>query len=124
MKFYFAYGSNMNLEQMKCRCPDSKLLGVAILKGYRFVYDGYSSYRKGAVANIVESPDEVVYGALYEISDSDEENLDRYEGYPTYYQKKMVKVVDLQGNEYEAMVYYRETREPGLPSEEYESICG
>jgi len=122
MKFYFAYGSNMNLEQMKRRCPDSKLLGVAILKGYKFVYDGYSHTRKGAVANIVESSDEIVNGALYKISDSDEENLDGYEGYPTYYQKKMVKVVDLQGNEYEAMVYYREPKDPGLPSEEYESI--
>jgi len=69
-------------------------ISVAILKGHKLVYDGYSSYRGGAVANIVESPCEVVYGVLYEISKSDEERLDRYEGYPKSYQKKMVKVVD------------------------------
>jgi len=121
-KFYFAYGSNMDQNQMNSRCPNPKLLGVAILKGYKFVYDGCSYKRKGAVANIVESPDEIVYGALYEISINDEKRLDNYEGYCKSYDKKTVKVKDSEGREYEAMVYYRYPKEEGLPSNEYENI--
>ena len=30
-KIYIAYGSNLNLKQMKYRCPDSKVLGTAML---------------------------------------------------------------------------------------------
>lgn len=55
-KYYFAYGSNMDINQMKDRCPDAEFMNVAYLKGYRFVYDGYSKKRRGAVANIVAKP--------------------------------------------------------------------
>ena len=99
-KHYFAYGSNMDKEQMKHRCPDSKLIGVAILKGYRFVYDGYSCLRKGAVANIVKDESEKVFGVLYEISENDERELDCCEGYPNSYDKKEVEVEDFKGKKY------------------------
>ena len=35
--FYFAYGSNMNQEQMKNRCLKSRPLGKVSLLGYRFI---------------------------------------------------------------------------------------
>ena len=119
-KYYFAYGSNMDETQMKKRCPHSKLVGVAILKGYRFVYDGYSSYRQGAVANLIKDQCEKVFGVLYEISETDEENLDRYEGYPVAYDKKEVEVEDLKRRKYKALVYLREPRTIGKPSRKYE----
>lgn len=118
---YFAYGSNMDKNQMKDRCPEHRFISVAILEGYKLVYDGYSSIRKGAVANIVESPDEIVYGVLYEISKEDKERLDRFEGVPDYYKIKNVKVKDREGKEYIAITYYREPLEEGLPSEEYQN---
>ena len=31
---YAAYGSNINLEQMAYRCPNSTVAGTAMLKGY------------------------------------------------------------------------------------------
>jgi len=45
--------------------------------------------------------------------------LDRYEGYPNVYQRKIVMVKDDDGNEYEAWVYYREGEKEGIPSREY-----
>lgn len=33
-KLYIAYGSNLNLNQMKYRCPTAKLLGVGVVKNY------------------------------------------------------------------------------------------
>ncbi|BCV02065.1 MAG: hypothetical protein CM15mV49_290 [uncultured marine virus] len=38
IKYYFAYGSNMNHEHMKMRCPKSKYLGTFELPGYKLVF--------------------------------------------------------------------------------------
>ena len=32
---YAAYGSNMNIEQMKYRCPESKIIGNGKLQGWK-----------------------------------------------------------------------------------------
>jgi len=119
---YFAYGSNLNHKQMKKRCPNSRFLKRAYLKGYRFVYDGYSSYRKGAVANIVPDSNSAVWGALWEIDEMDLKRLDEYEGYPYEYKRKMIKVRDDDEKEYEAWVYYREGKKKGNPSKQYRRI--
>ncbi len=117
--YYFAYGSNMNQEQMKKRCPNSRFIKRAYLEGYRFVYDGYSSTRKGAVANIIEKEGSLVWGALYEITQDELSELDKWEGYPKAYDRYKILVKDDQGKEYKAWVYLRDPKEPGQPSEEY-----
>ena len=33
-KEYFAYGSNLNFEQMAYRCPEATVVGTAKLEGY------------------------------------------------------------------------------------------
>ena len=33
-QLYFAYGSNINLEQMAWRCPGAEVFGPAVLEGY------------------------------------------------------------------------------------------
>jgi gamma-glutamylcyclotransferase (GGCT)/AIG2-like uncharacterized protein YtfP len=122
MQYYFAYGSNMNHEQMKDRCPGSRFLKRVYLSNYKFVYDGYSSLRKGAVANIVRSENDTVWGALFEVDSECLKSLDRYEGFPTYYQKETVEVQDDQDKKYNALVYLREPREVGKPSDEYRKV--
>ena len=37
---YFAYGSNMNLDQMDFRCPAAKAIGVVRLEDYRLAFCG------------------------------------------------------------------------------------
>ncbi|KAJ8473572.1 hypothetical protein ONZ45_g10048 [Pleurotus djamor] len=83
---YFGYGSNMWLDQMHRRCPDSPYAGIAILKDWRwFINDrGY--------ANVIPSPGDVVYGLVFRLSQSDERSLDVYEGVPESYIKKMLSV--------------------------------
>ena len=34
-RLYIAYGSNLNLEQMKHRCPTAEVVGVAELRNWR-----------------------------------------------------------------------------------------
>ena len=79
---YFAYGSNLNLFQMKRRCKDSVFIKKYELKGYRLNFR--SKYR---AADIEKSKNSLVPGALFEISKSDEKKLDVYEDYPNLYKK-------------------------------------
>ncbi len=52
-----------------------------------------------------------VYLERYRFVYDDYSTLDRYEGYPTSYDRKTVGVKDDDGKEYNARVYLRETRE-------------
>lgn len=42
-RLYIAYGSNINLEQMANRCPNSKVIGKEILKGYELEFRGVAT---------------------------------------------------------------------------------
>jgi len=77
---YFAYGSNLDLPQMKRRCPSSKLISKGSLSGYRLTFNRFSSGWGGGVADVIREPGSKVWGLVFEISDSDLERLDRYEG--------------------------------------------
>ena len=83
---YFAYGSNLNLFQMKRRCKDSGFIKKYELKGYKLNFR--SKYR---AADIEKSKNSIVPGALFEISKSDEKKLDVYEDYPVLYKKLYFK---------------------------------
>ena len=67
---YFAYGSNLNLFQMKRRCKDSKFLKKIKLKNFRLTFR--SKFR---AADIEPKKNTIVPGALFEISKSDEKKL-------------------------------------------------
>lgn len=120
--YHFAYGSNLSHKQMNCRCSDNKFIKRAHLRNYKFVYDGRSSTWGRAVANILELADSIVWGGLYEISKSDLDNLDKYEGFPDSYDRKELKVEDDQGNIYKAITYFRIGEKIGIPSNEYKKI--
>ena len=90
MIYYFAYGSNMNKEQMTERCPESKELGEGFIKNYKIDFTKHSKKRKGGVADIVYSEGEMVCGVIYAISETDLAKLDGFEGYPTSYSRKSI----------------------------------
>jgi len=79
---YFAYGSNLHHYQMKRRCKDSRFIKKITLKDYRLTFRS-----KYGAADIEKDRGNKVYGALYNISKSDEKKLDVYEEYPTVYVK-------------------------------------
>ncbi len=100
--YYFAYGSNLNHEQMKLRCPDSRYIGTAELPNYLMVFRG--NFRGNGVANIEEFDGFSVSGCVWEISENDEANLDKYEGFPHLYQK-IYKMVEVNGKSFLVMIY-------------------
>ncbi|KAF4464351.1 AIG2 family [Fusarium albosuccineum] len=73
-KYYFAYGSNLHLQQMKRRCPGSKFIGSAQLWHYRW------QINERGYANVIEDQGHWVEGLVYEINDRDEARLDVNEG--------------------------------------------
>lgn len=116
---YLAYGSNLNLKQMACRCPTAQVLGSAKLTGYRLFFRGGNG---GAVATIERQKGGIVPVLLWRITPYDEEALDRYEGYPRLYWKETVKV-RFKGQWVSAMVYImNEGRPLGAPSRYYYEV--
>jgi gamma-glutamylcyclotransferase (GGCT)/AIG2-like uncharacterized protein YtfP len=77
---YFAYGSNLDLAQMKIRCPSSELISKGSLSGYRLTFNRYSSGWGGGVADVIQGKGSEVWGLVFELSNSDLKRLDSYEG--------------------------------------------
>src|SRR5579872_2588960 len=119
---YFGYGSNMSREEIAKVELQNIFLRRVRLKNFRFVYDGFSSGRKSPVANIVESPKDVVWGGLYEITDGDLKKLDKKEGFPTIYQRDIFEVFDDNEKKWQAISYFRKDLELGNPIEAYRNI--
>lgn len=78
-KLYFAYGSNINLEQMDYRCPDATVVGPVVLENYELLF------RRGGFATIAPKEGGRVHGLLWSITPECERSLDLYEGYPRFY---------------------------------------
>lgn len=111
---YFAYGSNLSLEQIKRRCPEAIPMVGVYLEDYKLVYNKY--------ADIIPCQGERVYGAIYELSINDLKNLDEFEGYPYLYEKINLKVQDSNGVFYEAFAYVMIEKGNKLPEDDYLDI--
>ena len=113
---YFAYGTNMSLSQLISRCPSAKKLLNATLNNYQFIFNSRG------VATIISKRNSTVYGVLFEIDDSEIDNLDRHEGVPKLYTKENKKIEFDNGEEFEALVYVATDSEIGKPRDEHLNI--
>lgn len=84
-RLYFAYGSNINLNQMAVRCPAAQVVGPAVLDGYELLFRG--NRRGTGVATIEPLHGSQVHGLLWNLTPACEQSLDIYEGYPRLYEK-------------------------------------
>ncbi len=116
---YIAYGSNLNLPQMQRRCPTANTIGNAALEGYQLLFRGGDN---NAVATVEKKKGYSVPVLVWEITPTDEDSLDRYEGYPFLYRKETVKV-RFDGKLVAAMVYImNDGRALGSPSQYYYDV--
>ena len=88
-RYYLAYGSNLNIGQMKFRCPTARVVGTAEIDGYELLFKGSKS---GSYLTIEPREGATVPVAVWEVQEQDELNLDRYEGFPTFYYKKEMRL--------------------------------
>lgn len=114
--YYIAYGSNLNVEQMKYRCRDAKKVGSSVLKGYKLVFDLHLTVEK-------EKGAETPIG-IWDVSNNDIHFLDVYEGYPTYYKKKHI-TLKINGKKHKALIYIMDKRNniPQVPAYSYYITC-
>ena len=116
-RLYIAYGSNLNLEQMKRRCPTAEVVGTAELKNWRLRFRGGSH---SAVATIEREQGFTVPVLIWRIQPEDEVALNRYEGFPFLYRKETL-CLTVSGKRVRAMVYIMNADRPpyGIPSAGY-----
>lgn len=107
---YFAYGSNMDAEAMRGRCPGARLLGPGVLWGWRFRINGRG------YATVVPENGAMVHGVLWELGLMDETRLDAYEAVAEglYYKVTVPVEHSLEATD-EAMVYVAADEQPGAP---------
>lgn len=115
---YFAYGSNLDPEQMQRRCPGHRVVGAGFLRGHRLRFQGEGVDWGGAVATIVPDASETVWGVIFELSEDDLRRLDEYEG-PELYDRRDFDVRLADGGAVRATAYVMRRRPEGKPSKMY-----
>ena len=122
MAIYAAYGSNMDPAQMAERCPHSPLQGSGWLEDWRLAFGGEELGWEGALATVVEESGQRVFVVLYDLSVSDEESLDQWDGASLgYYRRAKVRVETMDGDVL-AWLYVLNAYEGGLPAARYLGI--
>ena len=122
MAIYAAYGSNMDPAQMSERCPHSPLRGSGWLEDWRLAFGGEELGWEGALATVFEESGQRVFVVLYDLSDSDEESLDQWDGASLgYYRRAKVRVETMDGDVL-AWLYVLNAYEGGLPAARYLGI--
>jgi hypothetical protein len=99
---YFAYGSNLDVEQMTARCPSSRARFRACLLDHRLDFTYYAARWSGGAADVRTCPGECVWGVVYELTPDD---LARLDGYEAGYERIELSVLDDSGNAHRVVSY-------------------
>ena len=110
-KYYLAYGSNLNVDQMSIRCPGAKRIGSLYLSGYKLVFRGVADFEKDTNSKLALG--------LWEISKNHEKTLDRYEGVNSGLYKKILWLIEFKNVQYKALIYKMNSDSIGSPYESY-----
>lgn len=107
-RLYFAYGSNLDVAQMRERCPDSRPMHPATLPDYRLVFSGISRrWGNAGSASVMAQPGAEVAGLVYRMPPGDIATLDGYESVPTVYTRQEVRARTPEGESLAVFTYQR-----------------
>lgn len=114
MKYYLAYGSNLNLKAMAKRCPSAIRVGSFRLDGYELVCWHY--------LNLIPNSNSSVEIGVFRYDEKEECLLDEYEDYPNLYYKKMIPFM-LNGKKEIGLIYLMKEKTLKKPTNEYILEC-
>lgn len=126
-RIYFAYGSDMNTEQLKLRVFRYEVLGVAVLEGFKLDFHGHTFVWDSALETVSGEEGEQVWGVVYKLSSSDGQQLDSYmdvrlDGTGPYFHYPAA-VTDTFGNRHYVYLYRKNMLGAVLPpSKEYMNL--
>jgi gamma-glutamylcyclotransferase len=120
---YFAYGANMAEAELGSFVPKRRFLGPARLRGFRLAFRRRSIRWGGGAADILESPGDEVWGALFELPEDALDAVDAKEGRGVAYRRREVKVA-LGDDNRRAFTYEVIDKEPAdvAPTHEYVAL--
>ena len=128
---YFAYGSNLDPEQMQRRCPGHRVVGLAELREHKLTFPIHSHDWQGGVASVGVAHGDAVWGVVYDLSDDALAALDAYEGFRApgdqhnVYDRETVSVQLVRADDgsfprrLRVWIYVARTANPGPPSRRY-----
>lgn len=123
VKWYFAYGRNVNIATLCKRINGYPLIiSRALLPGYELRFNKYPGPKPGTgYSNIVPRAESFVEGVLYLLRDEDFSRLGRFEGVPSHYVEERVTVWDVDRRAWvEATTYVAVNTDDALkPPREY-----
>ncbi|CAH1392605.1 unnamed protein product [Nezara viridula] len=82
---YFAYGSNLLEKRIHINNPTAKRICIALLKNYRLDFSYWSNRWGGNAATIVPDDSSFVWGAVWEIDNSNSDDLDRNTNFLSFF---------------------------------------
>lgn len=122
---YFAYGANMNGNQISSRCHTSpKVAAIAQLPDYEIGFFGHSERWDGGEETAISQPGGLLWGVVYELSLSSLDHLDawqgiRLDGAGPYFHSP-AEVIGADGTTYSVILYRKDILgKARMPSTEY-----
>lgn len=115
---YFAYGSNMDHEQMQARCPGHRIIGVGRLPNYALVFTRWSRSWNSGTADILPEQGKEIYGVLFDLTLDDLKRMDKFADYPNSYVRQDL-FVEAGGASLPALTYVAIRQGAFLPSKAY-----
>jgi phage replication-related protein YjqB (UPF0714/DUF867 family) len=109
---YFAYGSNLCVNQMARRCPGAADPRPATLADHDWLIN------ERGVATVEPFDGSLVHGVVWQLTDHDLSTLDSAEGVPVRYRRDQLTVHTADGPS-DAWVYIDHRVEPGAPRPGY-----
>lgn len=112
----------MHPEQMALRAPHSPMNGTGWLVGWRLTFGGGDIGWEGALATVVEAPEDPesrVFVVLWDVPDDDVAALDRWEGGELGIHRKIKTRIETPQGSVLAWLYVLDAYEGGLPSARY-----
>jgi phage replication-related protein YjqB (UPF0714/DUF867 family)/gamma-glutamylcyclotransferase (GGCT)/AIG2-like uncharacterized protein YtfP len=109
---YFAYGSNLCVQQMARRCPDANNPRRAVLADHDWLIN------QRGVATVEPFDGTQVHGVVWDLTDHDLATLDSAESVPAHYRRNKM-VVQTEDGPSDAWVYIDHRVDPGPPRTGY-----
>ena len=78
---YFAYGSNLDPQQLHQRCPSARFVTLAELPDHRLAFTRYAKDRGCGTCDGVPETGQEIWGVVFDISEEDLRRMDESEGY-------------------------------------------
>ena len=125
-RYYIAYGSNLDVQQMLQRCPGAEIIGTSKIPDYRLLFKGSKT---GSYLTIEKAEGYEVPVGIWSVTKDAENRLDFYEGYPSFYYKEEMR---LPVTLWQSMIIrnldcfayiMHEDRHLGIPSDRYMDTC-